>query len=188
MPAQVVSKIGVIKSVNKRILIFLISFLPQTACSVCAQSNNSYQTDWNSRHSQFSINDQDVPLSSPMMVNTTTSHHRFGSETGIGSSTMQTQSATSESMPRQTYQPTSVSPSLSSRPSLNPALGEIHLYNPAMTSSPAFSTTMEMPRSYEVQTQGFSDLSSPSKFSDIHFSRKRGYGFGSELLDPLKGL
>lgn len=171
-------------SMNTKLFIFLVGLVPQLQCSVWAQSNNSYQTDWNARHSQFSINDQDVV---PTSVSTSTSHHRFGSATGIGSSSMQTQSATSEEMSRQAYQPTSISPSLSQRPRSNPALNEIHILNSGMVSSPAFSTTIEMPRSYSSSTQGFTDLSSP-KFGDIHFSRKRSFGLGSDLIDPLKGL
>lgn len=172
-------------------LSFSLSHMPGLA-----QGSSSYLSDMNARFSSFEINKIDAGSTITNTTPLTTRHHRFGAETGIGSSTFQTQSATVESMPKRVYEPAASSSSTTSaaQPSFkSPALADIHLsgfgnYTYGNSSSPAFSSPVLTPSSFDVQTRGFSTLSSPFPSTDVRFSRRQRPGFGNDLIDPLSGL
>lgn len=128
---------------------------------------------------------------------TETRHHGFGHETGIGSSTMQTTSATAESMPSRAYRPTSISPAIPFTSNL-PALTEPYSFSHRM-ASPAFKlseTKLPQPnfpglaRSSDLGARGeapISSLGSQEMYGFFGHNASQGRVFDRTLLDPFKG-
>lgn len=93
-------------------------------------------------------------------LDTLTRHHRWGRETGIGSSNSQTTAATAGCMPAMNYRPTSASPALQPIRSMLPGAQPLfsnRMMNPALTpvttTPPTFNLTGQInPRRYEGAT------------------------------------
>jgi hypothetical protein len=128
---------------------------------------------------------------------TETRHHRFGQQTGIGSSYLQTQSATTEDQPAFMYRPTALSPVVPTGVSpafrgaatgtysqilSSPALSSLESASPALSNSSAQSPLILAP--------ALENVSPPALKSFSFYGHKQPAGgeLGRQLLDPMKGL
>jgi hypothetical protein len=92
---------------------------------------------------------------------TPTSHHRLGSQTGIGSSTLQTEANTAEAMPRVQYTPTANAP-LAVTNVATPSSGvpQFHLFSQKMLSLPSLQPSVTtMPSLNQMMSAGMTSTS-----------------------------
>lgn len=169
-------------------------FLVLVLCSQSYAFAGTHYDDFSgSKSEHFGINYPEI-LDSGSSTSTQTTHHRWGNQTGIGSSSMQTQSATAGSMPTVNYRPTSVSPALQMS---SPGTGMQHLdlfsqrmsspaLSPVLTGSPSLGTNANQSsfQSSMQSTSGLESIGLPG--GGRHQSR--GGALGRELSDPFKGL
>jgi hypothetical protein len=123
-------------------------------------------------------------------------HRRFGQETGIGSSTMQTTSATTEEMPTVPYKPTSMSPAIPPIvriPALNePSSFSSRMRSPAFsqpaTSFPSLSPEASL-RLGTIEQPLPTRLPGTGQFSKISGQKQtKGSSFERTLINPFEGL
>lgn len=167
----------------------ILLFLPGTSANATSYSESRDAT----ATGQYGITNPETMGAGEGII-TVTRHTRFGQQTGIGGSTMQTTSATREEMPTSIYRPTSMSPAIPPAVSI-PALNEPLTFSRRM-QSPAFSApqtnfTYSSERSYVLpgsldQLQG---ASPGSRTLEQFMGRKsRGNAFQRSLINPLEGL
>ena len=115
------------KKNNKSIIAGMTLILAGTINSAIASDYTNIQSD---RANHFGIDYPDLDFSGTnskdSFTNTGTRHHRFGRQTGIGSSYAQTEATTTEAMGGFNYSPTSASPALPTRLA-TPALQKLDL-------------------------------------------------------------
>lgn len=189
----------------KRIILAAKAILIATAILAPAQSASAsdYTDIQSDRANHFGIDYPDLDFdngknasSSHTADFTGTRHHRFGRQTGIGSSYAQTEATTTEAMGGFNYTPTSASPALPSRLA-TPALQKLDLSPIAGrgldTGSGAQYGTIDFRTDFVVPGLGSFDKGASSPFSSItsdslktnNRNKTRNTSvFSTDLLDP----
>ncbi|HEY9773179.1 MAG TPA: hypothetical protein V6C81_05160 [Planktothrix sp.] len=92
---------------------------------------------------------------------TTTSHHRYGNQTGIGSSTLQTEANTAEAMSRVQYTPTANAPLTVTQTTAPDTTPTFHLFSHRMISIPALHPSVTgLPSLSQMVSPGMSSVGS----------------------------
>lgn len=129
---------------------------------------------------------------------TPTSHHRFGQQTGIGSSTFQTEANTSEAQSKVQYTPTGNAPGPVAVPGLStPNLGLFRSPAQSMFTTPVLEPSVtSMPSLGSMMSPGLSpanEIASPSEILNgespaFGHKKPRGALFDLHLENPFQGL
>jgi hypothetical protein len=176
--------------VDMRIALLLLLFICSQSYAFADYSNISGA----SKSERFGISYPEI-LDTSNSTLTPTRHHRLGRQSGIGSSNLQTTSATAESMSASNYKPTSVSPALQET-RIRSGLERTGLFSQRM-SSPALSPAVSNFPSLEMHTGSqsyFDKYSQPAtglESTGLSVGRSghaRSGELGHELIDPFKGL
>lgn len=155
------------------------------ACTVNGAGASDYTNIQSDRANHFGIDYPDLDFSGTnskdSFTNTGTRHHRFGRQTGIGSSYAQTEATTTEAMGGFNYSPTSASPALPTRLA-TPALQKLDLTPIDTRGVDTKIGTINFRTDFDVPDLGAANSSS-TRLNNRNKTRNTSV-FSSDLLDP----